>query len=48
MGVFDDLIIIDENANVSYAGWVEWKYIPMGLIHCPMTPIAFFEEDSGL
>lgn len=27
MGVFDGLIKIDENGNVSYAGWVEWKLI---------------------
>ena len=36
MGVFDDLIKIDENGIVSYAGWVEWKHIPMGLLHCPV------------
>ena len=36
MGVFDDLIKIDENGIVSYAGWVEWKHVPMGLLHCPV------------
>ena len=36
MGVLDDLIKIDENGIVSYAGWVEWKHIPMGLLHCPV------------
>ena len=35
MGVLDDLIKIDENGMVSYAGWVEWKHISMGLLHCP-------------
>ena len=36
MGVFDDLIKIDENGDVSYEGWIEWKHIPTGLIHCPI------------
>ena len=30
MGVFDDLIKIYENGIVSYAGWAEWKHVPMG------------------
>lgn len=36
MGVLDDLIKINENGIVSYAGWVEWKHISMGLLHCPV------------
>lgn len=28
MGVFDDLIKIDANGDVSYEGWIEWKHIP--------------------
>lgn len=34
MGVFDDLIRIDEDGNMCYAGWVEWQHVPMGFIHC--------------
>ena len=36
MGVFDDLIKIDENGNVSYVEWVEWKHIQIGQIRCPI------------
>lgn len=36
MGIFDDLIKIDENEIVSYNGWVEWKHISIGLMHCPV------------
>lgn len=36
MGILDDLIKIDENGIVNYAGWVEWKHIPTGLLHCPV------------
>ena len=34
MGVFDDLIKIDKNGFVGYSGWVEWKHIPKGFLHC--------------
>lgn len=34
MGVLDELIKIDENGVVRYAGWVEWKHISTGLLHC--------------
>ena len=36
MGILDNLINIDEDGIVSYAGWVEWKHIPTGLYHCPV------------
>ena len=32
MGVLDDLIKIEQNGIVSYAGWVEWKHIPGWMI----------------
>ena len=36
MGILDELIKVDDNGVVSYAGWVEWKHVPMGLLHCPV------------
>ena len=36
MGVLDDLIKVDENGIVKFAGWVEWKHISAGLLHCPV------------
>ena len=26
MSIFDDLIRIDENGNLSYNGWIEWDH----------------------
>lgn len=34
--VLNDLIKVDENGIISYAGWVEWKHVPTGIIHCPI------------
>ena len=36
MGIFDELIKVDDNGVVSYVGWVEWKHVTMGLLHCPV------------
>lgn len=36
MGIFDDLIRVDENGNLRYIGWIEWKHISTGLTHCPV------------
>lgn len=36
MGILNDLIKIDENGQISYAGWIEWKHIPTGIMHCPV------------
>ena len=36
MGILDDLIKIDENGIVKFAGWVEWKHISAGILHCPV------------
>lgn len=39
MSIFDDLIKFNDDGNVEYVGWVEWKHISMGLIHCPVCLI---------
>lgn len=36
MGVLDDLVKIDKNGVVKYVGWIEWKHIPIGIMHCPV------------
>ena len=36
MGIFNDLIRVDENGNLRYIGWIEWKHISTGLTHCPV------------
>ena len=36
MGVFDKLIKIESNGNVSYAGWIEWNHVSNGVTHCPI------------
>lgn len=36
MSVFDDLIKVDGNGVIRYAGWVEWKHIPTETTHCPI------------
>ena len=36
MSIFNELIEIDENGTINYAGWVEWKHISSGLLHCPV------------
>ena len=36
MGVFDNLIKVDENGDFATQGWIEWKHMPGGIMHCPM------------
>lgn len=36
MGIFDNLIEIDEDGNIKYSGWIEWKHVSMGIVHCPI------------
>ena len=36
MGVFDDLIKFNENGEIRYSGWIVWKHVSMGIIHCPV------------
>ncbi len=34
MGVFDDLIKVDKDGNISYSGWIEWQHVARGFMHC--------------
>ena len=34
MNIFDEVIKVDTEGNIKYAGWVEWKHISMGFMHC--------------
>lgn len=36
MGVLKDLIKVDKNGTISYAGWVEWEHVSTGIMHCPV------------
>lgn len=35
MGVFDELITIDNNGEIKINQWIEWKHISTGIAHCP-------------
>lgn len=39
MGIFDDIIEVDENGNINYVGWVKWKHVSGGIWHCPVCLI---------
>lgn len=36
MRVLDNLVKIDKNGAISYAGWIEWQHISKGMLHCPI------------
>lgn len=39
MEKLNDLIRVDENETIIYAGWIEWKHISTGKRHCPICLI---------